>query len=85
MKHIKPIYVFLILMAIGTFLAIGSYDLGKRAGTEEIVTNGPPGMKNYSYNIDEDKIRSYTESYKSVGCIILLIGGIGLVTTTLKE
>ena len=85
MKHIKPIYVFILLMLLGAFLSIGSYDLGKRAGTREIVRTSTSGMKEYKYNTDEDKIKGYTESYRSVGCIVLLIGGIGLITVMVKE
>ena len=85
MQHIKPIYVFVLLMVLGAFLTIGSYDLGKHAGTKVIVTNQPMGMKNYKSYTDEDKIKSYTESYKSIGNIVLLIGGIGLVTVITKE
>ena len=85
MKHIKPIYVFVLLMLLGTFLSIGSYNLGKRAGTREIVRTSTLGMKEYKYDIDEDKINGYTESYRSVGNIVLLIGGIGLITVMVKE
>lgn len=80
MGRIKPIHICILLMVLGIFTAINSYDLGKRAGTWEIVTDGPMGMKNYRTETDEDKVQSYTEAYKSVGCIVLLIGGIGLVT-----
>lgn len=73
-------------MLLGIYLSISSYDLGKRAGTRRIVHTNPSGWKTYTTSsTDEDKIKSYTESYRGIGYIILLIGGMGLITVMLKE
>lgn len=85
MNRIKPIYVFILLMVIGVFLSIGSYELGKRAGTRELVQQGSNGMTNYSWQTDEEKIMAYTETYRGIGYMVLLIGGIGLVAMMIKN
>lgn len=73
------------MMIIGALITLNSYELGKRAGTKEIVTDSGNGMKNYRWDIDEDKIDASTEAYKTVGGMVLLIGGIGMVSVLVKN
>ena len=43
LKYIKPIYIFILLMLLGSFLTISSYDLGSHAGTKKITTKNSNG------------------------------------------
>ena len=85
MKKTKPIHIFILLMLLGTFITLNSYDLGQQAGTTTRVTSGALGMKSYTSDINEDKVTAVTEAYKNVGTIVLFIGGIGLVSVLIKN
>nr|WP_307990527.1 hypothetical protein [uncultured Niameybacter sp.] len=85
MKKMRPIHIFILLMLLGIFLIMNSYDLGQQAGTTTRVTKGALGMTNYSTHLDEAKTNASTEAYKSIGTIVLLIGGIGFVSVVVKN
>ena len=85
LKYIKPIYIFILLMLLGAFLTISSYDLGTHAGTKKITTKNSNGSTSLIYQTNTDKISASIDAYKSLGCVVLLIGGIGVISVLPKK
>lgn len=84
LKKIRPIYVYLLIVICGLLLSLNSYNLGKKSGEHTIKVIDATGDLLYMEN-DEKKIEKNTDTYRDIGCTLLLIGGIGVVSITNKD
>lgn len=79
MKNIRPMYIYGLIAICGLLLALNSYSLGKKSGEKSIKVIDATGQLLYMDN-DEKKAEKNTDTYRDIGCSLLVIGGIGIIS-----